>query len=501
MISTFLKRPLLLIPAILTAIVLGYIYFEGLSVLILQWIRLDQYWRFLIIPVSLFFIWNQQKDLRATLLRPSIFTGIALIIPGCLAYILWKIALVDFFIETGLFLLTLGFISLIFGNRLARLFLLPLGYLVLMTSIIERVLSPITVLMQYASAIATSFFMSAFGWDILRDGRLLRLPGTVLEVASECSGVGQLTALIAFSIPLGVLLLRSMFPKVLLLLMTFPLALMVNTIRIILICLWNYNGLKSAIHGPYEILRMPFIYPLALVLLYLFALFLSRIERKKGIPESMAPKVGPQKSPSSIASALCVGLGLSILPVVGVRCIRTAPAHFISSLQEFPMVIGACRGENIIDSSISFYFGKPDETVSRKYRTADGAELSLYIARFNGQNPRKRISSVESPLFAKDERRIELQTGPDKVIKAKLTASENNFQLTTLSWFDVDGVAFPTIDGVRKKIAVNTIRMKRNNATLVAVSFDEGKSGLGEEVLRSFVVAIYPQIKKILAIE
>jgi EpsI family protein len=424
-----------------------------------------------------------------------------MIIPGCAAYVLWKIVFVDFFIEIGLFLLTLGFISLFFGNRFTRLFLLPLGYLVLMTSILERVLSPITVFMQYASAMATSVFMNTFGWDVLRDGRLLRLPGTVLGVASECSGTGQLTALIAFAIPLGVLKLRSVFPKILLLCMTIPLALLVNTIRIILISIWNFNGLKTAIHGPYEILRMPFIYPLALILLYLFALFLARIERKKAPPGTASPENERPQGPGSMIASWYVGLALTALTVAGVRFIRTEPARFVTSLNEFPRVIDGWRGEDALDSPISFYFGKPDGTIARKYRTAGGVELSLYIARFNSQYPRKRISSVESPLFAKDERRADIKTGQGAVIKAKLTASGNDRQLTTLSWFDVDGSTFPTAASARKKIAVCSIRKKRNNAALVSISSDFGKGNSSDETLRSFAAAIYPSINKILEVK
>jgi EpsI family protein len=499
-ISNHLKNPLLFIAIALTICLIGYIYFDGLSVLILQWLRLDEFWRFVIIPVSLFFIWNKRKEFGTTKIRPSILSGIALIIPGCITYVLWKIVFVDFFIEIGLFLLTLGLISLFLGTRFNRLFLLPLGYLVLMTSIIERILSPITVFMQYASAFATSLFMNTFGWGVLLDGRLLRLPGTVLEVASECSGTGQLTALIAFTIPLGVVMHRSMLPKILLLCMTIPLALLVNTIRIILISLWNYDRLKEAIHGPYEILRMPFIYPLALILLYLFSLFLSRLEKKKNyISQPVTPKEMTQTGGrEKLVSAIYIGLSLLVFMIACMRLLRVEPANYVHHLNELPDAITGWQGENVADSCVSFYFGKPDETLARKYRNNNGSTLLLYIARFNVQHTRKRISSLESGLFAKDERRIVLGTDPDININTKFTSSENNRSIRTVSWFDIDGKTYSNISDVRKKNLVNSVQKKRNNAALVAISSDIGDGKSNEGDLRLFIAAIYPFVKKIL---
>jgi EpsI family protein len=498
MLSFFFKKPLFLVPAILAAFLLSYIYFDGLSVLVIQWLRLDEYWRFLIVPVSLFFIWNKRKELQSTPVEPSIITGIAIIVPGCVAYLLWKIIFIDFFIEIGLFLIALGFISLLFGNRLTRLFLLPLGYLVLMTSIVERILAPITILMQYASAMATSVFMNNLGWEVIRDGRMLRLPGTILEVASECSGVGQLTALIAFAIPLGVLMLRSFFPRMLLLLTTIPLALLVNTIRIILICAWNYDSLKTAIHGPHEILRMPFIYPLALVFMYLFALFLSRFEnRRKNSVAAEAKDAQPVQSTLLVralygaAAFLAITLGCSLFMSPG-------NVHFVHSLAGFPKEIGAWKGDDVKESSVGFYFGRPDEAISRFYRGPLDETVSLYIARFDRQSVRKRVSSVQSPLFAEDERITSIESGHGLFFPARLTGSKTNRKMTTLSWFSIDADTYPALGGLRKKIALNGLFKKRNDAALVAISSDFGNGAANEDVLRSFAASAYPEIKKIL---
>jgi len=128
---------------------------------------------------------------------------------------------------------------------------------------------------------ATETILRYGGWDVLRDGRFLRLPHAVLEVASECSGAGQLTALIAFAIPLGFMMHKSIWPRIALLLLTVPFALTVNTIRIILVALWNYDGLKSAITGRMRFFACRLFIP-SLLCFCTSVLFFSRESERPG---------------------------------------------------------------------------------------------------------------------------------------------------------------------------------------------------------------------------
>ncbi len=103
-VIAFKQKKFLLKACILSTIFLmGMVYIDGISVLVVQWMRLDELWRFLIIPVSLFFIWTQRAVFSNLQLNTSFFTGALLIAIGSVAYILWKISFIDLCIETSLF--------------------------------------------------------------------------------------------------------------------------------------------------------------------------------------------------------------------------------------------------------------------------------------------------------------------------------------------------------------------------------------------------------------
>lgn len=484
---------------------LGYIFASGTVVLSLQWLRLEQYWRFLIVLVSACFAWSRRKELFRLRPRPSYGAGIALVAAGCLAFWLWKVCIIDFFIEAGLLFLAAGCISLLLGNAWLKALLFPLGYLVLTTSFVERAMAPVAVFMQYASATLTQVLVNAGGLQVLRDGRFLRLPYTVLEVASECSGAGQLTALIAFAIPLGVMMHKSLWPRIALLALTLPFALFVNTIRIVLVTLWNYNGLKSAIHGPHEILRMPFIYPLALLFLYLCSLLFAHIERKKGnAPASAAAAaMGNRDSLTSIIPAWICCFCMLALTLAAAKFVEARPVRYAESLADFPSHLAGWDAEpgsgSPLCGMISFYMGKPEAVLCRSYHGESGAEITLFIARFDVQNTWKRMSSVQFNSFGNSEKWVEIPVAPSSVVKARLLDETFGKQpASTLSWSVVDGRTYPTVAGARKAILLNTVKKKRNNAAFVAVSAGSGDSRQVEETMTSFAAAISPYVQNYL---
>ena len=496
------KTPAFIVCCLLSIAILGYIYLDGISILIRQWLRLDEYWRFLIIPVSVYFVWIKRKELPTLSVRPNFLFGIPLIIMGCIAYFLWKISLVDFFIETGLFVLSFGCIFLFIGARFARFFIFPLFYLVFMTSILVRILSSFTIVLQHLSAIVASFFLNAIGWPVLRDGLFLRLPHLILEVAPACSGTNQLIALVAFALPLGVLRHESFWSRALLVAMTIPITLFSNAVRIVLIALWNYNGQQSYIHGPHGILDLPLVYPLALVCLYGFSLFLTCFEKKNvTLPSRQPGDSNHHLRPASIHAAWYIGCLLAVMTLAAISYFRAKPAVFEYSLNDFPMHINGWTGEEHSGTPISFYMGKPEASIQKKFRDEHGMSVLLTIARFDRQNTRSRISSLAWKNFTGQECPIDIAINDHMSIYAlKTVAVDADRTETIVSWFDVDGATCRNVEQMRKKLIVNTLKKKRNNAAFIAMSFSDGPGQVDDSIARSFAAAMAPKISKFLSV-
>jgi exosortase len=86
-------------------------------------------------------------------------------------------------------------------------------------------------LQLFASGVATSLAQS-LGVSIYRDGNIIHLANVSLGVAEACSGLNSLSALVVASLLLGFLEDAPVIGRVLLLLISVPLAIAVNVLRV-----------------------------------------------------------------------------------------------------------------------------------------------------------------------------------------------------------------------------------------------------------------------------
>jgi exosortase len=107
------------------------------------------------------------------------------------------------------------------------------------------------------------------------------LPGVTIEVAGECSGIRSGMSLLISSIVAGYLCLRSNWSRILLCLLTIPIVIFKNAVRIVTISLLGVYVDPDFLHGRlHQYGGLPFSI-LALVLLAPIVFSLIRIERRR----------------------------------------------------------------------------------------------------------------------------------------------------------------------------------------------------------------------------
>jgi exosortase len=132
-----------------------------------------------------------------------------------------------------------------------------------------------------ASADAAAALFRITGTPLLREGTLFTLPGIVLEVARECSGIRSSWVLFITSIAASHLLLATPGRRLALVAFAMPLAIARNAVRIVTI------GLLAVYVGPHTIDSAihrqggPLFFVLSLVPLFALAWFLRRQEQPR----------------------------------------------------------------------------------------------------------------------------------------------------------------------------------------------------------------------------
>src|SRR5206468_3448993 len=128
------------------------------------------------------------------------------------------------------------------------------------------------------------------------EGLFFHLPGIVIEVAKECSGIHSTLVLFITSLLAGHLFLRSPWKKAALALAVVPLGIARNGIRIFTISMLCVHVDPTMIDSPIHHRGGPIFFILALVPFLALLFVLRRSERPKNSPTSVIGGL-PGKNP------------------------------------------------------------------------------------------------------------------------------------------------------------------------------------------------------------
>ncbi len=129
-------------------------------------------------------------------------------------------------------LLFTGVCAWFLGRDLLKAVSFPLGFLIFMAPFPSAVHQAMETFLQHWSADVSYLMISGAGTPILREGLIFHIPGIVLEVAPQCSGIRSTVALFITSVVAGYFFLHSPWKRLLLAFAVIPLAILRNGLRI-----------------------------------------------------------------------------------------------------------------------------------------------------------------------------------------------------------------------------------------------------------------------------
>ncbi len=219
----------------LCALVAGFLLLYGrvLTRLAADWWTDDNYSHgFLIIPMALYFAFARRDELRAAMPRPNAPIGL-LVILGSLTLLAAGTLGAEFFLTRVSLVGSLaGTVIFLFGFPVLRLLLFPLGFLLLMIPIPAIVFNQIAFPLQMLASRFGETVVSAAGLPVLREGNVIVLASTTLEVVEACSGIRSLVSLLCLGIVLGYFSDPRAGVRVLISLSTIPVAILSNGLRV-----------------------------------------------------------------------------------------------------------------------------------------------------------------------------------------------------------------------------------------------------------------------------
>jgi exosortase len=214
-------------------------FYKTLNALVLYSLHNDSSSHIVLIPVIAFCLLYVERQNTFSITGTSVGSGIGLALSGIILYWLanqgpfprggnWPLSLETLsviLVWAGGFLLCYGFVAF-----RARAF--PLLFLLLMIPLPDPVLDRIIHALQQGSTETAYLIFRAVGMPVLRREFVLSVPGVTIEVAKECSSIRSSMALFITCLLAAHLYLRTGWKMFLFVLLSLPVSVIKNGVRI-----------------------------------------------------------------------------------------------------------------------------------------------------------------------------------------------------------------------------------------------------------------------------
>lgn len=218
--------------AAILAAALGVAYAPVLVRLARQWATDDDTSHaLLVVPLAIYFIWRGRDAWKRTPAAPTSW-GIALIVVSLGLYGAGVLGAELFLSRISIVGVLAGAVAYVWGWGHLRRAAFPLALVVLSIPLPAILLNQITFPLQLIASRAGEAAIAGAGIPVLREGNLLVLSETTLEVAEACSGIRSLMSLITLALIVGYLREPRLWARAVLVVAAVPIAVVANASRV-----------------------------------------------------------------------------------------------------------------------------------------------------------------------------------------------------------------------------------------------------------------------------
>lgn len=213
-------------------LLLVFSYWEPIQNMAEQWIHNDDFSHgLLIIPISVFLVWEKRKlltldrmgtDWRAL---PLLFAAIAI-------YAIGELGAELFTVRMSLIIFFIGALWLLFGLHLIKTLRFPLIFLFLMLPLPGLVYRNLTFPLQIISSKWSVAFLNMIGVLAYREGNVIDLGFSQLQVVEACNGLRFILPLFTIGVLFAFWKKKSLWKRISLISITIPIAILANIFRI-----------------------------------------------------------------------------------------------------------------------------------------------------------------------------------------------------------------------------------------------------------------------------
>ncbi len=208
------------------------LFSNTIAKLVHDWSTNDNYSHGFLVPfIAAYMIW-QKKDQLSQVQTGHCRVGFLTVFLGMCIFVVGNVGAELFIMRTAIVITIVGICLSYLGYRNTAVIAVPLLYLLFMIPLPAIIWNKIAFPLQLLAASLTENVVQMLGIPLLREGNVLHLPNTTLEVVDACSGLRSLTSLFALSAAASYMARLNLFSKWILFLSAVPIAIIVNIVRL-----------------------------------------------------------------------------------------------------------------------------------------------------------------------------------------------------------------------------------------------------------------------------
>ncbi|MGO9136833.1 MAG: VPLPA-CTERM-specific exosortase XrtD [Syntrophales bacterium] len=502
------------------ALLLIGIYYSAYSWLIQRdWPREDYNYCYLIPFVVLYLIWEKKEELAAEPAVPS-WGGLLFLVPGIILFWVGDLAGELYSLYVSSWLVAVGILWMHIGWRKLKVIVFALFMALTMFPLPVFLNTKLTFSLKLISSQLGVKLLHLCGLSAYREGNIIDLGFTQLEVVDACSGLRYLFPLLIMGILLAYFYRAALWKRLLLVLSTIPLTIVVNSLRIALTGIisthWGVAAAEGFFHGFSGWLIFTFTLGVLLAEIWVLRRIApspseSFFARPESVTQRGNVKVATARGarwtafltpPQFIVAAVLLVLTLGIYHAVDFR--EKIPSS--RPFSQFPLSVGAWDGTR--QSMEQMFITRLDlsDYAMIDYKNGDGRHVDFYVAYYESQRRGESIHSPETCLpasgwsFQQDgEVRVPIE-GQGAGIKVNRAIMEKSgMQQIAYFWFPARGRILTNAWEMKIYTLWDALTRQRTDAALVRVItpvYPDEKIENAEARLQEFTRQIVPVMEE-----
>jgi exosortase D (VPLPA-CTERM-specific) len=394
--STMQKNKPVYFFLILVCLVSGF--WPVLHKMAIRWSSGDNSYCYLVVPLFLYLCYDKRKNFQFGKFSWSL-AGIIPLILSLSLIIAGELASVETLLFLGIWGCLTSLAITLYGRRSRLLFFpfLILLFIIPLPPFLNRLLT--FKMKMMASSLSVEMLRLA-GISVLQDGNIIDLGLKRLQVVDACSGLRYIASMFLMSLLIGHFFLNSLWKKLILLIMVYPLTIAVNGMRIFISGIATIKGYGFIVEGKYHDAAGIIAFLIAGAILVICATIMQKSgSRAHPSPAGdKAPKIKASIRPlvlTVIYCALFLGIGWS-LKNLSAAMIIPQRTEFTS----FPMTIADWHGNrSYLDQKILDALWADDYVSATFYKKSTGNTIHLLIPYYEYQGTRHTAHAPQSCLL------------------------------------------------------------------------------------------------------